>query len=166
MLAGMGRHQLIPAGVVAVLVAGCSHTIDSDKAQTTISRLVATKIGADVARVQCPSGKTAHKGDTFTCRVVGKDGSSAAATVVETDDKGTVRVIARLLPTGETQRSLAAKLTRRAGTPVAVDCQDIIVARQNVTFDCVTSTTGKKGRIRARQIDSNGRLRYRPVKGK
>jgi hypothetical protein len=164
MLAGMGRLPLIPAAVAAVAIAGCSNTIDSDKAETTISRLVATRIGTQVARVDCPSGKTAHKGDSFTCRIVGKDGSAADATVVETDDKGTVRVLARLLPTDQTERSLAAQLTRRRGRPVAVDCQDVIVARKNVTFACTTTTNGRKTRIRARQIDAQGRVRYRPVR--
>jgi Domain of unknown function (DUF4333) len=165
MLAGMGRHALIPAAVAAVLLGGCSHTIDSDKAERTIARLVATEVGSAVASVDCPSGKTAHEGDTFLCRVTGKDGSAADATVTETDDTGTVRVTARFLPTDETERSLAAQLTHRRRAPVGVDCQDIIVARKNVTFDCVTSTSGKKGRIRARQVDASGRVRYRPVKG-
>lgn len=161
----MRRHALIPAALLAVLVAGCARTIDSDKAEKTIERLVATKIGTQVKRVECPSGKTARKGDTFPCQVTGKDGSRADAIVTETDDKGSVRVSARFLPTAETERSLAAELTDRRGAPVGVDCQDIIVARKGVTFECATSSGKKMGRLRARQIDDEGRLSYRQVKG-
>ncbi|MGH2919389.1 MAG: DUF4333 domain-containing protein [Solirubrobacteraceae bacterium] len=161
----MSRPALISvAALAAVLLAGCEKTIDSDKAEKTIGRLVATKIGTQVERVDCPSGKTAKQGDTFPCRVTGKDGSSADAIVTETDDEGGVRVTARFLPTDTTERSLAAQLTNRSGKPVGVDCQDIIVARKNVTFECVTSSEGRKGRVRARQIDDAGSVTYRALK--
>lgn len=170
MLAGMSRRRLLPAARAAllvagcaVLIAGCSQAIDSDKAERTIARLVRTKIGAHVARVDCPSGKTAHKGDTFTCRVTGKDGSAADAVVTETDDEGTVRVTARFLSTEATERALAGRLGGR-GKPTGVDCQDIILASKDVRFDCVTSSSGRDGRVRAR-IDARGHVRYRPVKG-
>lgn len=165
MLAGMSRHVLIPATVVAVLLAGCSRTIDSDKAERTIERLVAAKIGTQVRGVECPTDKVAEKGKTFPCRVTGKDGSTAEAVVTATDDEGTVRVTARFLPTDETERSLAGELTTRRQTPVGVDCQDIIVARRGVMFDCITTSEGTKRRVRARQVDDDGRVRYRQVKG-
>jgi len=172
MLAGMSRHRLVHAGLAAipvalaaVLVAGCSQTIDSDKAERTIARLVTTKIGTHVARVDCPSGKTARKGDAFTCRVTGKDGSAADAVVTETDDRGTVRVTARLVPTDATERALAGRLGGRRGKPVVVDCQDIVVAGKDVRFDCVTSSAGRHARVRA-TIDGSGRVRYRPVKSR
>jgi Domain of unknown function (DUF4333) len=164
MLAGMSRRALIPAALLALLVAGCSQTIDSDKAETTIARLVETRIGTKVKRVECPSGKTAKKGDAFACRVIGRDGSTGTATVIETDDKGGVRVAAQLLHTGEAERSMAAALTHRRGKPVGVDCQDIIVARKNVVFECATSSATTRGRLTVRQIDDQGRLRYRLVK--
>jgi len=160
----MSRRALIPAVALAVAVTGCSRTIDSDKAEKTIARLVAAKIGAPVRSVDCPSDKTATKGRTFTCHVTGKDGSAAGVVVSETDDKGSVRVAARLLPTGEIERSLAAKLTTQRHRPVGVDCQDIIIARKDVSFDCTTSAGKTKGRLRARQTDDHGRVRYRLVK--
>lgn len=164
MLARMGRYVVIPAALLALLSAGCARTIDSDKAERTIERLVTAKIGTQVQRVECPSGNTAKQGDSFRCRVTGKDDSAADVTVIETDDEGAVRVSARLLPTDETERSLAAKLTGRARTPVGVDCQDIIEARKGVSFDCATTSGTKTARIRARQTDDEGRVRYRPLK--
>lgn len=164
MLGLMGRNALIPAALLALLASGCASTIDSDKAERSIERLVTTKIGTHVQRVECPSGNTAKEGDTFRCRVTGKDGSAADVTVTETDDEGAVRVSARLLPTDETERSLAAQLTHRDRKPVGVDCQDIIEARKGVIFDCATTSGTKAGRIRARQTDDEGRVRYRPLK--
>lgn len=161
----MSRHGVLAVALLALLVAGCSQTIDSDKTETTIARLVTTKIGTPVQRVECPSGRTARKGDTFPCRVTGRDGSAANAIVTATDDDGTVRVTARFLPTDETERSLATQLSGRGGGPVGVDCQDIIVARKDVAFECVTSSGERKSRVRAHQLDDKGRLRYEPVKG-
>jgi hypothetical protein len=163
--AGVRRHAAIPAALLAVLVPGCSQTIDSDKAEKTIARLVATQIGTQVQSVECPSGNTANKGDTFDCRVVGRDGSAADAQVIEINDDGAVRVVAQFLHTDEAERSMAAALTRRTRRPVGVDCQDIIVARKGTTFDCATSSGTTRGRLRVRQIDDEGRLRYRLVKG-
>jgi hypothetical protein len=160
----MGRYALVPVVLLAVFAAGCERTIDSDKAEKTIERLVVTKIGAPVQRVECPTGNTARKGDTFRCKVTGKDGSAGEVTVTETDDEGAVRVNAHFLPTDQTERSLAAELTGSGRKPVGVNCQDIIQARKGVTFDCATTAGKTTGRIHARQIDDEGRVRYRPLK--
>ncbi len=160
----MGRLALIPAALLAVVLAGCERTIDSDKAEKTIERLVATRIGTPVQRVECPQDKTAKTGDTFSCRVTGQDGSAGDVRVTSTDDDGAVRVTARLLPTDETERSLAAQLTAERSRPVGVDCQDIIVAAKNVQFDCTTTSGKQTGRVRARQSDDKGSVTYRRVK--
>ncbi len=165
MLAEMSSHgTVLAAAAAALLGVGCSEAIDSDKAEATIARLVSERIGTPVAGVECPTGREAKKGARFTCQVTGKDGSGAKALVTGTDDDGGVRVTARFLPTDETERSLAAQLTYERRTPVAVDCQDIVVARKDVSFECTTRSGSRAGRVRARQLDDDGSLTYRRVR--
>jgi hypothetical protein len=158
-------RRLGPLSLVAlaVLLGGCSSTIDSEKAATTIGRTVAERTGSKIARVSCPSGKTARTGATFTCHVVAADGSAGDVTVVETDDKGTVRVPVPFRNTRQTQIDMAIRLTRQQHTPVGVDCPDLIPIREHVRFDCVAKAGRRRGRLRATQIDAAGKVRYRLV---
>jgi len=160
---GVSRHALVPT--VALALAGCTQTIDSDKAEQTISLGTAQRTGSKVTSVDCPSDQTAKKGNTFTCRVVAADGTRGQVLATVTADTGRVRFRVPFRNTKTTERSMAVKLTRRSGHPVSVDCPDIIARRKGVVFICATA--GKsRGRVRARQIDGDANLLYRQLEGR
>jgi len=165
---GVSRHGGVPtvalAVVLAVVLTGCARTIDSDKAEETISIGTVQRTGSKVTSVDCPSDQTAKKGNTFTCRVVAADGTRGQVFVTVTADTGRVRFRVPFRNTKTTERSMAVRLTRRSGHPVSVDCPDIIARRKGVVFTCATS--GKsRGRVRARQIDGDANVRYRQLEG-
>lgn len=162
---GVSRHALVPLIVLAAVLAGCASTIDSDKAEQTISADTAKRTGSKIVSVDCPSDQTAKQGNTFTCRVVAADGTRGNVRTTITNDKGTVRLDLPFLNTQETERGLAIKLTRRSGRPVSVDCPDIIARRKGVVFTCMTVSGKSRGRVRARQIDDDARLQFRALTG-
>ena len=57
-----------------------------------------------VRAVRCPSGETEKKGGTFSCTVVGSDGTQAAIQVVQKDGNGNVHFGAPLLHVREGPR--------------------------------------------------------------
>jgi len=165
---GVSRHALVPtvALTLAVVLAGCTRTIDSDKAEQTISLGTAQRTGSKVTSVDCPSDQTAKKGNTFTCRVVAADGTRGQVLSTVTADTGRVRFRVPFRNTKTTERSMAVKLTRRSGHPVSVDCPDIIARRKGVVFTCTTASGKSRGRVRARQTDNDANVDYRQLKGK
>ena len=166
---GVSRHAVVsPVALVvglAVVLAGCTRTIDSDKAEQTISVGTAQRTDSKVTSVDCPSDQTAKKGNTFTCRVVAADGTRGQVLATVTADTGRVRFRVPFRNTKTTERSMAVKLTRRSGHPVSVDCPDIIARRKGVVFICATAGRSR-GRVRARQIDGNANVLYRELEGK
>ena len=166
---GVSRHAVVfPVALtvgLSVVLAGCTRTIDSDKAEQTISVGTAQRTGSKVTSVDCPSDQTAKKGNTFTCRVVAADGTRGQVLATVTADTGRVRFRVPFRNTKTTERSMAVKLTRRSGHPVSVDCPDIIARRKGVVFICATAGRSR-GRVRARQIDGNANVLYRELEGK
>jgi len=159
---GVSRLVVVPLALVAVLAA-CSRTIDSDKAQDTIARGTLQRTGSKIASVDCPSDQKAQEGKTFSCRVVAADGTRGIVLATVTDDTGRVRFQVPFRNTQATERSMATALTRREGRTVSVDCPDIIARRKGVVFTCVTISGTARGHVRARQIDDAANVRYRQL---
>ncbi|MEY2513146.1 MAG: hypothetical protein QOJ89_504, partial [bacterium] len=158
MLGAMRHLWSLPLAALALAFGGCTRTIDSEKAERTITKSVSSRTGSKITKVNCPSGKTAGKGETFRCTVVAADGESGSVVVTETDDQGTVRVRVPYRDSAATERAMATKLTRRGGRPVGVDCPDLIPIRAGIRFTCIMDSEGRRGRIEARQIDAAGKV--------
>lgn len=156
----MSRPASLALIALAALLVGCTRTIDSSKASRTIAKAVAGRTGSTIRRVECPSGQTARKGAMFTCHVVAADGSAGAVTVTQTDDKGTVTVRAPFRSTDATERRMATRLTRHHRRAVGVDCPDLIPIRLHLRFECTTLSGGRRGVLRAVQLDPAGAVRY------
>lgn len=161
----VSRHALVPLIALAAVFAGCTRTIDSDKAEETILTGTAKRTGSKIMSVDCPSDQTAKQGNTFTCGVVAADGTRGDVLATIADETGKVRMGVPFRDTQATERSMAVTLTRRSGRPVSVDCPDLIARRKGVVFECATVTGRTRGRVRARQIDDAATVRYRAVKG-
>jgi Domain of unknown function (DUF4333) len=78
--------------VAAALLAGCSSTIDSDKAESEIQKGIERRTSGQipVKAVDCPDDVEAKKGDTFQCTVTGDNGKTGRVTVAQRDDEGNV----------------------------------------------------------------------------
>lgn len=163
MLTGMSRHTLVAFVALAALLSGCTQTIDSDKAEQTILTGTAQRTGSKIASVDCPSGQTARKGSTFSCRVVAADATSGSVIATVTDDEGRVVLRVPFRDTRATERSMARTLTRRRRRPVSVDCPDIIARRKGIVFTCKTVSGRAHGLVRARQTDGRADVSFRPV---
>jgi hypothetical protein len=156
------RLALLLPVVAAFAVAGCSKSIDTDKAEKFIGKTVTAQVGADVKSVKCPSGLTAKKGETFECTVTGADGTSGKAQVTEKDDQGNVSVSAPFVHTTNLEELMAKNIGEQAGAKdVKVDCPEIIVGKKGGTFDC-SATSGKdKATVNVTQKDDQGNVNYK-----
>lgn len=162
----MSRLVIVPLVALMPVLAACTQTIDSDKAQNTIARGTLQRTGSKIAGVDCPSDQKAQKGKTFSCRVVAADGTRGGVLATVADDTGRVRFQVPFRNTQATERSLATTLTRREGRAISVDCPDIIARRKGVVFTCVTISGTTRGHVRARQIDDAANVRYRQLEGR
>jgi hypothetical protein len=159
-----------PSSVLAlaaiVFLTACGTTkIDSKKAESFITSTVADQVGAHVKSVDCPSGKTAKKGDSFSCTVVGADGSKGPVSVTELDTKGNVHVSAPFVHTREIEASIASGLGKIVHQTVRIGCPEIIVAKKGGIFDCsAIDKAGKTARVEAVQKDAAGHVRFRLIR--
>ena len=157
------RHAVLAVPLAAaVALTGCATKIDHSKAEKQIKTLVEKQVGSPVKSVNCPSGKTAKKGDTFTCTVTGGDGSKGDVTVTETDDKGRVNISAPLVHTGPDAAAIVKDLeAKNSGLTVKVVCPDIVAGKKGTSFDC--SATGNQGKatVTVTLSDDQGSFDYK-----
>jgi hypothetical protein len=82
---------LLAAGGVVAVAAGCGgNSLDTRRVESRL-RIGITHRGIDVGSVQCPRKVDAKRGDTFTCTVTDRAGTSEKVTVRQLDSKGNVR---------------------------------------------------------------------------
>lgn len=146
----------------AVAVAACgTTTIDSGKAEDLVEKAVITDAGAKVKSVTCPEDKEAKKGATFTCEVVGTDGTKGDAIVTETDDEGNVRVRAPFVHPRDVERRLVAGIKGQSSVKaLTVTCPEIIVGKAGASFECQAVGDGTKATVKARQTNGDGGFDY------
>ncbi|OBB02675.1 hypothetical protein A5662_12355 [Mycobacteriaceae bacterium 1482268.1] len=86
----MRRALLVLVAVLAVFVSGCSKTIDSDRAATSVVEVVSRETKFKPTDVTCPDGVDAEVGVEFDCKFTGPEGTEYTAhmkvTKVEGDD--------------------------------------------------------------------------------
>lgn len=58
---------LVALPVAGLALSGCAKKIDSGDLEKKISDNIAQQVGGQKPKVDCPSGKDAKKGNTFTC---------------------------------------------------------------------------------------------------
>ncbi len=156
----------LPAAVAALGLAGLAGcgttTIDSDKAETAITKAVTEQAGAKVKSVTCPEGKEAEKGATFTCRVVGTDGSTGDALVTMKDDKGAVNISAPFIHPRDVETKVAQGIEQQASlTDVKVTCPEIIPGKKGAKTTCQATGGGNKGDVLITQTDGTGGFDYK-----
>jgi hypothetical protein len=149
--------------VMASLVAtGCGETtIDSEKAQSFISKTVSEQAGVKVKSVTCPDDIKGEKGGTFTCVVTATDGTKGDVKVVQRDDEGNVRVSAPFLHVREAETSIADEIKKQTDAVVTVTCPEIIVPAKDATFDCEGSDGSKTRKIVLTTTNTSGAFTFK-----
>lgn len=86
------RGAILAVAVSMVFsLSACSKSLDMPKLESAIKQRVEKAVpGVKVTAVDCPTSRKAKKGDVFTCKVTGDDGSTGVVTVTQTSDKGDV----------------------------------------------------------------------------
>ena len=156
------RAPLLCVAAAAVLVAtGCGGTeIDDAKAERFIEATVTEQVGARVESVECPTGLTAKKGETFECTVTGDDGSTGRTVVTEKDDEGNVAVSAPFIHVRDLEEQILRGLKDEMGGSAELDCPEIIVGEKGDTFECAVRSAGGESTVLVTQTDDQGNVRY------
>jgi hypothetical protein len=151
------------AGVLLAALAGCGDTkIDADKAEKAITKAVTEQARAKVRSVTCPDDKVAKKGGTFTCKVIGTDGSTGNVLVTEKDDEGAVSISAPFIHPRDVEREVAAGIQKQAGiAKVTVTCPEIIPGKAGAESTCQAAGDGNKATVQVKQTDGKGGFGYK-----
>lgn len=73
----------------ALLLTGCSTTIDVNTLETSVQTGLAEQLGGEWT-VQCPDSMEIQSGLTTNCMATNADGESVDVNVTQTDDQGNV----------------------------------------------------------------------------
>lgn len=156
------NHVILPL-VAGLALASCGETtIDSEKGERFIRGVVVKQVGARVGAVMCPDDVETKKGATFTCIVVGADGSKGDVLVTQRDDEGNVNVSAPFLHVREAETVMRDQIAKQAKVDgVTVACPEIIVVKKDERFECTATAEGKSRDVAARLTDDEGHFSYR-----
>lgn len=147
--------------VALLAVAGCGEPrIDVSKTASFIKDAVAKQTGAPVKDVACPDKVAVKAGDSFTCSVVGADGTKGDARLTQEDDQGNLKFSAPFLNTKAAERIVRRQLRRRS-KKATVSCPQIVIIAKGGTFRCEAHTGSSTRTVLARQNDAKGNFSYR-----
>jgi len=157
----MSKGPLGAALAAAVALAGCGEErIDIDKTAAFIKGAVAKRIGSPVKEVDCPQTVVVQALDTFTCAVIGTDGTRGDARLTQKDDQGSLSYSAPFLNTKAAERIVQRQL-RRNTKGATVSCPQIVIVKQDTRFECQARSGSSTKTVFARQTDSEGNFTYR-----
>ncbi len=152
----------LAAAAASFAAVGCGETvIDSGKVEKSIGRTVIDQAGVRVKSVSCPENPKAKKGATFTCTVVGKDGTKGEAVVTQRDDEGNVRTSAPFLHTREAEASIAEQIKKQTKVTVTVTCPEIVVPKVGAKFPCKASDGKLTRDVESTMTDAQGNFRFK-----
>ncbi len=149
----------------SAFVAGCGAnassepTVDAKKAEALVQKAAREQVDLRPRSVSCPDDIAGKKGATFTCKVVGRDGTSATVPgkVTDTGDGGKIFVGMPLLNVGKVEATMVTFLSKQVGPSVKVTCPDVVALRKGARFTCRASAgEGQKADVRATISDSAG----------
>jgi Domain of unknown function (DUF4333) len=146
-----------------VALAGCSSSssLDIGKLKRAITQNVEAQAGVRVRDVRCPADVTESKGATFSCTVVGTDGTQAPIQVVQKDAKGNVHFGAALLHVREAEAGLLRVIDQRSSVRVdSVSCPEILLEAIGRRFRCTFRVGARVGTIAAMFTDVSGHFSF------
>lgn len=131
----------------AVLIAGCTQTLDMPKAEAAISAGLTQQLGVAVAKVTCPESREMKAADAFACLADIDGGAKLTIQVTQKDGEGNINwKVARsegLINLAAVEASVKNGLKERAGIDATVRCGGKYrSAEPGKTFEC-TATDGQ-----------------------
>lgn len=157
----MSKAPLGAALAAAVALAGCGEErIDIDKTAAFIKGAVAKRTGSPVRKVDCPQTVVVQASETFTCAVIGTDGTRGNARLTQKDAQGSLSYSVPFLNTKAAERIVQRQL-RRNSKGATVSCPQIIIVKRDARFECQVAGVSSTKTVFARQTDSNGSFTYR-----
>ena len=166
--ARLTRSTIAAIGVAvgALLLTGCSNSLDGDKLIDLIEGDLADDLGAPITDVECPEVSDPSEGDTFECDVQ-IDGQPGTVTGTVTDaDDGTVSVVVAdtVLGVEALEGFISEDLAANPQVgEVDIDCGDttVIVTEPDATFECAASdAAGGEGVVVVTVLDAEGAVSY------
>jgi hypothetical protein len=82
--------RLAALAFLAVLLGGCSKTLDTGRLEDTLRDQIQTQLDLTGLTVDCPDGVKAEAGETFECTATTGEGGTITIEVTQTDDEGRV----------------------------------------------------------------------------
>lgn len=146
----------------AITVGGCAgKALDTARGEREIVRLVLRATGHE-ASVACPRDVPLRKDQRTVCALRGRDGSQASATIVQTDNKGNVRVSSELMHTALVENRIARDASAKLGFGVSVTCPDLVEIATGSHVRCTaTDRKGRSAPVLVEITDANGSFTYR-----
>jgi len=147
---------------VAAFAMGCGKSVlDTTKGEKRIAEMVRARTGK-TATVTCPHDVPIERGRTTVCRLRGRDGSRATMRMVQTDDKGNVRLRGSLLAAAGVERRIAGDAATKLGFAVTIDCPDLVdLPDATVQIRCVARDAGERTARVDVTIDARGGVTYK-----
>lgn len=146
----------------ALLLTGCSTSIDVNTLETSVQTGLAEQLGGDWT-VQCPDSMEIQSGLTTNCMATNADGESVDVNVTQTDDQGNVtwEVPSTGLDVASLESKVAAELATQVGGEWTVECPDDIPYQKDLTANCgATSADGQTTMIDVTQTDDQGNVTW------
>jgi len=164
-----GRGAVLRATALmgaCALAAGCgaetsseNPTVDPKKAEALVTKAAREQVDLRPRAVTCPDDIAGKKGATFTCKVVGRDGTSATVPgrVTDTADGGKIFVGIPLINVGKVEAQMVSFLRKQVGPSVKVSCPDVVTLRKGGQFTCrAIAAQGQQADVRATISDAAG----------
>lgn len=157
--------QRAMAGFSALLLAaaagGCGRTqLNTGRGERKIADIVRQRTGERVT-VSCPRDVPLRQDERTTCTITGRDGSHAAVRMIQTDDKGNVRVSSMLMATADVEGKVARDASRKLRIRVTIDCPDIVDVTGEARVRCVAKDATGRTAPAFVTISARGSVSYR-----
>lgn len=158
----MKRLTFVVLGT-ALAAAGCTQTLDMEKARVAIDTGIEEQLGLKVSGVTCPETRETKANDTFDCTAAIEGGGEVAVTVSQKDDAGNIEWKANpknLIDLAALENQVKEGLKAQIGVDAAVTCggDKFRVSLAGKTFECTARAGDSQAPIIVTMKDDAGNV--------
>ena len=159
------KRLILPATIAvsaALLISGCSSTINVDQLEQKVQDGLAEQLGGTWT-VTCPDSMEVQAGLTTDCMATSDAGQTVDVNITQDDDQGNVtwEVPSDNLDVAKLQDTVASQLNEQVGGDWTVTCPEDIPMQQGLTANCeATSADGQSVMINVTQTDDQGNVSW------
>ena len=150
------------AASAALLLAGCSSSIDVASLETQVQDGLAAQLGGTWT-VQCPDSMEVQAGLTANCMATSDTGETLEVNITQKDDQGSIdwEVPVTGLDVDKLETGVASDIAAQVGGDWTVTCPDDIPMQKDLTTTCdATSADGQSTTINVTQTDDQGNVNW------